>query len=231
MKNLNKTIITYQGGSAGDMFTKSCNGDTITNMSTAFVKQEATLKTYEQKVKEGGVVDLDNELSQLNYQYVSTHLFEEVINKGFNVVSIVVTDPDVQMTVIYRQLQVQKLRMKIDEHDEWYINTRNFCLSGDYNAAANYWFENNKGYWLRRMKTRLGTMMPHLNFNRLFENDFVNSLQLQGWEHNLDILSENHKHWITKNSDFSLEKTIAALTRKLSMMDWTLKSGWVMYTP
>lgn len=231
MTNLNKTIITYQGGSAGDMFTKSCNGELIGEMSKVFVSQEATLKNYEQKIKEGFQIDLITELSKLNYNYVSTHLFEELLDKGQNLISIIVTDPNVQKTIIYRQLQVQRLRMKIDEQDDWYINTRNLCLSGKFDDAANYWFTNNRDYWLRRMKDRVETNVSHINFNELFTNNFVSSLRQQGFDHNLDILLKNHTFWLTKNLDFSQEKTLASISKKLSLMDWTVKSGWVLYNP
>lgn len=231
-QNLNKTIISYQGGSAGDMFTLSCNGYYIRKMNRIHIPQKASLKTVEQKIKEGKIINLEEEIKNFQFNFVNTHLLQEIIDKGCKVLSIVITDPKVQLVAIYRQLQIQKLRMKVNFQDEWFINTRNYCINKKFVDAAEYWFENNKNYWLIKMQERINeNRVKQINFNSLFTTEFTKSLNYQGWSLNTEILNHNHRIWLKENNFFSKENTLKSLQTKLSLMNWHTNDGWVIYQP
>jgi len=226
-----KTIISYNGGSAGDLFILSCNNQILTEMRLGRVVQPSTLKNYEDKIRMGEYADLDYELSQLSYDFLNTHLLDEVVDKGYTVYNVVMSDPNIQLKTIYRQMQLQRLRIKIHT-DTWYTTIRDYSLSKDFISAAEHWFVKAKELWLDRMKYRLNfDKAIKLNFDSLYTPEFVDSLVKQGWNHNIELLRDNHRKWLTENSDFSYEKTINVMAEKLSTMDWNKKEGWVEYKP
>jgi hypothetical protein len=226
-----KTIVAYLGGSAGDLFVYSMNGCLLDSLAGIRVDNTATLKTYEMRLKKGESVNLLDELSNLEYQYISTHLYTELMNsKDVNLLSIIIDDPDTQLKCIYRQMQIQKLRIVANDTHDWFNIVRDHCLSNRYDEAAIYWFENAKQLWLDAMTTRLQeSAYTKINFNRLFDVDFVHSIHCQGWNNNLTTLKANHDFWLTKNHTFNYNITIASMSQKLKTMDWTKTSGWVEY--
>ena len=227
-----KSIISYNGGSAGDMFTLSCNGKPLLGLTNSRVVQPSTLKNYEALVQKGIPAILDEELTNVNYQYVSTHLLDEVIDKGFDVYNIIITDPEVQLYTIYRQLHLQKLRIIVNHEHIWFNTVKNFCLNKEYEAAAIYWFENAKKLWLDRMEYRINfNKTRQLNFNKLFTSNFVDDLINQGWTHNLSMLAPNHNKWLRENGKFSYQKTIDMMRLKLSTMNWNQSEGWIEFVP
>jgi hypothetical protein len=227
-----KTIISYNGGSAGDMFTLSCNGKPLLGLTNLRVAQPSTLKDYETLIQRGISADLDEELLKIPYQFVNTHLLDEVINKGFDVYNIIMDDPEIQLYTIYRQMQIQKLRIIVNPEHIWFNTVKNYCLNNDYNVAAEYWFENAKKIWLDRMEYRIKfTKAKQLNFNKLFTNDFVDDLTSQGWTHNLSMIAPNHKKWLREKGKFSYQKTIDMMSLKLSTMNWNQSEGWIEFIP
>jgi hypothetical protein len=227
-----KTIISYNGGSAGDMFTLSCNGKPLLGLTRLRVVQPATLKDYEGLIQKGLPANLDEELLKIPYQFVNTHLLDEIVGKEFEVYNIVIDDPEVQLYTIYRQMQLQKLRIIVNHEHIWFNTVKNYCLNDNYIAAAEYWFENAKRLWLDRMDYRIKfDKCKQLNFNKLFTNDFVDDLVSQGWTHNLSILVPNHNKWLRENSKFSYQKTIDMMSLKLSTMNWNQSDGWIEFTP
>lgn len=227
-----KTIISYNGGSAGDMFTLSCNGKPLLGLTTLRVVQPSTLKDYESLIQKGLPADLDKELLKIPYNFVNTHLLDEIIDKGFDVYNVVIDDPEVQLYTIYRQMQIQKLRIIVNHEHVWFNTVKNYCLSDNCIAAAEYWFDNAKKLWLDRMNYRIKfDKCKQLNFNKLFTNDFVDDLVSQGWMHNLSMLVPNHKKWLRENGKFSHQKTIDMMSLKLSTMNWNQSDGWIEFTP
>lgn len=227
-----KSIISYNGGSAGDLFTLSCNGETLHSLSKLRVVQLATLKDYEGLIQKGLPADLDEELSKVSYQYVNTHLLDEIVDKGFNVYNIIIDDPEIQLWTIYRQMQIQKLRIEVNNDHIWFSTVKNYCLNNDYTSAAIYWLVNARSIWLDRMKYRIGfNKSKHLNFNKLYTIDFVDDLVSQGWTHNIDLLKNNHMKWLTENSIFSYQITVNAMASKLATMNWRQLDGWIEYDP
>jgi hypothetical protein len=227
-----KTIISYNGGSAGDMFTLSCNGRPLLGLTNLRVVQPSTLKEYEALIQKDLPVNLDEELNKIDYQYASTHLLDEIVDKGFDVYNIIINDPEVQSYAVYRQMQIQKLRIIVNHDHIWFNTVKNFCLNKEYESAAIYWFDNAKKIWLDRMAYRIKfTKAKQLNFNKLFTNDFVHDLTIQGWTHNLSMLVPNHNKWLRENGKFSYQKTIEMMRLKLSTMNWNQSDGWIEFVP
>lgn len=227
-----KTIISYNGGSAGDLFTLSCNGKPLLGLTKSRVVQPSTLKDYEALVQKGLPADLDEELLKIPYQFTNTHLLDEVVDKGFDVYNVVITDPEIQLYTIYRQMQIQKLRIIVNTEHIWFNIVKNYCLEKNYKAAAEYWFEQAKKIWLDRMEYRIKfDKCKQLNFNKLYTTDFVDDLISQGWTHNVSILAPNHRKWLTENKKFSYQKTIDMMSLKLSLMDWNQQEGWIEFMP
>jgi len=225
-----KTIISYNGGSAGDMFTLSCNGKPLLGLTNLRVVQSSTLKDYELLVQKGIPANLNEELLKTPYQFVNTHLLDEVIGKGFDVYNIVMDDPEIQLYTIYRQMQIQKLRIIVNHDHIWFNTVKNFCLNKEYESAAIYWFDNAKKIWLDRMEYRINfTKTKQLNFNKLFTSNFVDDLISQGWTHNLSMLVPNHNKWLREIGKFSYRKTIEMMRLKLSTMNWNQSEGWIEF--
>ena len=232
MTTLNsKTIISYSGGSAGDMFTLSCNGEKIDSLTEIWVSQPATLKNYEHQLKMGQPANLAEELHKMPYQYVNTHMLDEVVGKEAIVYNIVMADKDVQLKTVYRQMQLQKLRIRIDLNPHsWYYTIKAYCDANDYQSAAEYWLDKAKDYWIDRMNYRLGFSAANfLNFDKLYTESFVDDLEKQGWIHNLQVLEHNHVLWLKKNSEFTKEKTLKIMAQKISTMDWQKQEGWIVF--
>lgn len=226
-----KIIISYNGGSAGDLFVKSCNDEILHELRFSRVVQHSTLKNYEHKVRMGIDASLDEELNLLPYRYVNTHMLDEVIDKGYEVYNIIITDPKVQHQTIYRQMQIQQLRIQVDNND-WYTTIRNYCLNKDYTNAAIQWYKKAENLWIDRMAYRISFKRAKvLNFNSLYTLNFVDSLIQQGWHHNISLLRNNHSKWLEENHSFGYEKTIETMANKLSKMDWYKTDGWVEYNP
>lgn len=226
-----KIIISYNGGSAGDLFVKSCNKEVLHQLRLKRVVQPATLKDYEHKIRMGLDANLDTELNLLPYKFVNTHLLEEVVDKGHEVYNVIMTDTNVQKKTIYRQMQIQKLRIQIDSND-WYTTIKEFCLNKDFISAAKHWFIKAESLWLDRMAFRLQfTKAKVLNFDQLYSNTFVDSLIEQNWIHEVDILKSNHARWLEENNTFTFDNTINTMAEKLSTMNWTQSTGWVEYNP
>lgn len=225
-----KTIISYNGGSAGDLFTLSFNMQELSELTKLRVVQPATLKGYELLVQRGITASLDEELEKIPYQYASTHLLDEVANRGFNVYNIIIDDPAVQLYTIYRQMHLQKLAIVVNEEHIWFNTVRDFCLNKDYQSAAKYWFDNAKKIWLDKMKYRINFQnAKQINFNKLFTDEFVDDLASQGYTSAL--LKKNHSKWLTENQVFSYDNTISVMSSKLETMDWNKKEGWIEYSP
>lgn len=227
-----KTIISYNGGSAGDMFTLSCNSKPLLGLSQSRVVQPSTLKDYEALVQKGLPANLDEELNKIPYKFVNTHLLDEVIDKGFDVYNVVITDPEIQLYTIYRQMQIQKLRIIVNHDHIWFNEVKNLCLNENYNGAATYWFDRAKQIWLDRMEYRIKfDKCKQLNFNKLYTNEFIDDIQSQGWETSLHMLAPNHRKWLSENGKFSYQKTIETMSLKLSTMNWNQSEGWIEFMP
>ena len=228
--NTDYTFVSYNGGSAGDLFVTSCNGTKLNKISGISVPTEYSLKKFERKIqdKEMSVEDAVQQLPTPPNGFVSTHLFEPIINGNWKMINVVVTDPQVQEQIVTRQMKLQKLAIKVAPGESWFDIAKTLCVNEKFEKAASYWFEQSKRVWMQTMNNRVAnTYGKNINFNFLFKENFVSNLQQQGWTTNIDVLAENHRRWIKKNSEFSKEETLTAIAKKLSTMDWTAESGYI----
>jgi len=228
--NTDYTFVSYNGGSAGDLFVTSCNGIKLTKISGISVPTEYSLKKFERKIQDNemSVLDAVQQLPVPPNGFVSTHLFEPIINSNWSLINIVITDPQVQEQIVIRQMKLQKLAIKVAPGESWFDIAKTLCVNEKFEKAASYWFEQSKRVWMQTMNNRVAnTYGKNINFNFLFKENFVSNLQQQGWTTNIDVLAENHRRWIKKNAEFSKEETLTAIAKKLSTMDWTAESGYI----
>jgi len=228
-----KVIISYSGGSAGDMFTLSCNGEPLTTLTGIRVSQPATLKDYEHKVKMGENPILKDELNKMPYQYVNTHMLNEIVGMGIPVYNVVISDKEVQLKTVYRQMQLQRLGIQVDNNEKsWYYTIKQYCDDKDFGSAAKFWLDKAMVHWLNGMEYRLNfTNANLLNFNRIYLKDFADDIESQGWNQNIELLKSNHAKWLEKNKDFSYEKTLDVMKQKIASMNWDKREGWIFYNP
>ncbi len=232
MLNLaNRTFVSYHGGSGGDMFTASCNGiflntgqDYGAGNNIAVVNHPYSIKKYDDQIRSGDVT-LEQVCAPLSYAYLSTHLFDELPN---NRISIVVRDPDVFDSVINRQLWLQRLRIAVDS-GTFFKLIQNLCIGQQFDKAAHVWFDFAYKRSKQDMLHRINSAGQQLNFDRLFNSDFVDSLISQGWTHQIDCLRHNHQYWLPKQTAFTTAQVKQQISHKLSTMNWSQTHGVIWY--
>jgi hypothetical protein len=224
----NKIFVSYNGGSAGDLFVCSCNGIYIDQQPNIFVINHSSLKPYENDIKQNNI-SIDLAIAKTNQTYVSTHLNQILIDQNYKVISIVIENPSVQEKIIQRQMFIQTLSIMVNPDHHWFRCVRNWCLTDKYQIAAQYWFEQARIHWLDDMTFRLQQKIQKLNFDKLFTSEWANSLLDQGWTHNFDTLQKNHNVWLEKNYNFSKDMAINSIAQKLKKMNWDQQSGVIKY--
>jgi hypothetical protein len=228
MTTQNFKFVSYQGGSAGDLFTASANGYRI-DSTKPLVHTSDSLKPYE-KMLETGLAGIDDILTKFNNQYISTHLVHLLVKKHF-VINVIIQQPNVQDLIVLRQMELQRLAIDVKPDQTFFKIIKNFCVKEHYAKAAEIWFLNSKNIWQQQMQHRFTVNAAvTLDFGQLFESSFVDSLVEQGWIHNTDLLRENHKVWLEKNQNFSFEKTVSTMADQLAAMNWHQKSGTIMFS-
>lgn len=230
MINQNFKFVSYLGGSAGDLFCVSINEQPLMFSDKKTICNNNNLKPYE-KLLETNVISINEIIKNFSPGYVSTHLFDPLLEQKADMLNIVVEDPEIQKKIIFRQMQIQRLRIDVVPSETFFKIIKLLCCKNRYDSAAEVWFEHAQTLWTNNMNHRLKTnTVPRLNFDLLFDKKFANSLQTQGWEHNINILRHNHINWLKFNLDFSKKKTISAMAKKLATMDWQQESGTIYAT-
>jgi len=226
----NRIFVSYHGGSGGDMFAASCNGLILADQdygagnNIAVVNTLYSIKNYDDQIRNGETT-LEKVCGSLPYQYISTHLFDELPN---NRVSIVIHDSDVFDRVINRQLWLQRLRIAVDS-GTFFKLIQNLCLKEQFDKAAHVWFDFAYKRSKQDMLHRISSAGQQLNFDNLFNPDFANSLESQGWAQNIKCLQQNHQHWLPKQTDFTVAQVKEQISYKLSTMDWLQNHGVIWY--
>lgn len=224
----NLKFVSYLGGSAGDMFVSSLNGN-ILNFKGVIASNKNSLKPYENLI-EANPAELEQVLQKLAPGYVSTHLFSLLVEKGADVINVVITDPVIQEKIILRQMHLQRLEINVAPNETFFKIIKQRCTNQQFKSAAEVWLWFAQQRWQDAMSQRLlDPRTRQLNFNKLFDPTFVDSLKEQGWQHNINILQTNHALWLEKNQNFSKEKTIESMSLKLKSMDWLQKSGIIKF--
>lgn len=225
MTTPNLKFISYLGGSGGDWFATSLNGYKL-HLDGQLQNVAFTLKPHEQQIQDG-TVNLDQLLTTFCDEYITTHLFDYLRHRNFSVISIVIDSPDIQSKIILRQMSLQRLGIAVNVNETFFKLIKNLCLRNKFEQAANLWFIKAKDTWQDKMKQRLNTPGCQINFNQLFTGQFVEDIKCQGWNYNTDLLQENHRIWLEKNLNFSIDSTIQQMCKKLKTMDWNQTSGTI----
>jgi hypothetical protein len=218
------TFVSYLGGSAGDMFTASCNGinlvDTNQFCHTKVVIAPVTACTIKHKEKQiqSGKISLHQAIADIPFEFISTHLFHEL---GDNkVLNIIVNDTQVFDKMIQRQMWLQRLTVKKDSGN---IATHvyNLCLQKRFMDASEFWFAFSKKLAINRMADKIQSQQHQkLDFSKLFTNDFVSSLNEQNFTTNTKILKLNHDFWIQGQPLLSYNDVVESICEKFKTYDW-----------
>lgn len=226
------TVITYQGGSAGDMFAAGLNGVAIDFQDREHVQQPPwSLKLKEAKII-SGKMDLGSAIRDSCFDFVTTHLFEPLQSLNFHVISIIILDPEATKLTILRQMKFQRLNIEVKPEETAYRLIKSAADRQNWQKAARCWFAMAWNKWHQDQRRRIDNPLHWsrtLNFDRLYEDDFVDSLSNQKFYTNLDLIKHNHSAWLSKNLNHSLENTLSSMVQKLQKMDWTKQQGLVMY--
>ena len=225
-------VITYQGGAAGDMFASGANGIAIDLQQHEYIRRAPyTIKPMEPEIM-AGKLDLECVINDLPYKFVTTHIYDSWKFLKFPTVSIVVTDPDVIELIILRQMKLQKLTLKVAPNETFYRLIKSFVQKKDWIGAAKTWFAMAHKKWLVDQQHRVNNALPNtmiLNFNKLFCDDFVHSIEQQRFTENLDVIKKNHNIWLMRNGNDTLDSTLESMASKIQKMDWSLQQGSVTY--
>lgn len=230
-QNNSQTFISYQGGSAGDLITASLNGIKLNCNQVARVQStDFSLKNKNANTLE----NIQKISSTILWPYISTHEFSLFLGSSLSWITLEVTDPDIICVCIFRQMQLQRLRIKVEESSFWFQTVKSLCRAKKYQAAAQYWFTQSQNIWMTNLEYRQQHRQQAtycINLNKLFDKTFPYSFQLQMPHTDGSMLKENHELWLEKNHPgiWSKQLTIDAMTKKLEKMDWTMTSGIVEY--
>jgi hypothetical protein len=230
-QNNSQTFISYQGGSAGDLITASLNSIKLN------CNQVARIQSTDFSLKNKNANTLENiqkVSSTILWPYISTHEVRLFLDSDLSWISLEVTDLDIIYVCIFRQMQLQRLRIKVEESSTWFQTVKSLCRAKKYQAAAQYWFTQSQNIWMNDMEYRIRNRQhaTHcINLNELFNKKFAQQLQAQLPTMDISMLKVNHELWLEKNHPgiWSKQLTIDAMTNKLQQMDWTTLSGFIEY--
>ena len=176
-----------------------------------------SIKNYEHSIASGKST-LAQVVDNIDWEYISTHLFKEL---PISRVNITVADSSVFDQVICRQMQLQQLRITKDS-GTFYTIIKALHDKHQYTKAATVWFEFAKKHAQEKMQQRLAASGPKLDFSDLFKDTFVSTVRQQGWSVQLDVLETNHRVWLAKQPDFSKELSIYSIEQKLKSNQWAV---------
>jgi hypothetical protein len=135
-----KVFITYPGGSGGDLLGATCNGIELTYDSFYHTEQGIgylrvppyTIKKSDRFVQRG-TVELEDVAAAVPYQYLTTHLIDELAHQP--VYNVVIDNPDRLQDIVYRQLILQVHNFRNDGTNLIKI-LKKLCAAGELVRAA-----------------------------------------------------------------------------------------------
>jgi hypothetical protein len=228
--NVTKTLVSYLGGSAGDMITASLNMIELSFVDKVYV----TTNNFSIKDQQlDNITDIGKFLAQTPMTYISTHAFDLILDSTLNWMSLQVTDPDVSHICILRQMQLQRLRIKSDPNSTWYKIVSGLCKKKKYYNAANFWFKKSYDHWMSDMQYRIqvdARVPKSFCLDHLFTNKFVSEWEKKMPEFDLSMLKANHACWLEKNqpAQWTMQSTICTMAEKLSLMEWNQPEGTII---
>lgn len=227
-----KTLVSYQGGSGGDMITASLNNLSILMDSEGCViNKDFNLKVFEPFCDHTALIKISQSKP---FDYLSIHELALLNRYHGKVINLIVTDPEVRQTIVFRQMYLQHLRIKVDDNSDWFQIVKTYCKKDKFFSAARYWFTRAESIWNRDMDFRLSTRRNHIqnvSINTLFSRNFMSEFVKQLDVPNIDRLYNNHKIWLDKNyqKKWYLNSTLKSMCQKLEKMDWDQESGIIYF--
>ena len=230
---MRQTLITYLGGSGGDLFAASLNNITLDFEKNLFVDDRSSysIKQHENKIA-AKEVDLNHLLMSYTQEFISTHLYHELEMLHNHKISLLCRSKDTEEKLILRQMQLQNLSIEINYEQKFFPLLLSLCKKQRFEQAAKFWFEMSKKLWQENMSNRLKKTLNNstkINIDEIFTPWFYDSIAEQKKLSNLGILKKNHHSWLKKNNQFDYKKTISAMESKLSVMDWAQQTGTIKY--
>lgn len=225
-----KVLVSFLGGTAGDMFTVSMNGKKIYEQPETFDFNRSTIKS----LKFNSILELNRSVNKNSTKFISTHDIRSAIKSDFHNINIIVSDKNVQELCILRQMYHQALKIKVESDSSWFNVVSTYCKNKKFLKAANFWFGSARKLWLDEMAYRTTITKNLLDFSAIFNPEkFIDSLKEQGLNYNLDILMYNYQKWLLKNNEYNFNKknTIESMAYKLSKMNFNKIQGIVEYEP
>lgn len=214
------------------MFAASANGIAIDfGDSNAVSRPAYSLKCLEPQIV-SGAIDLRTAVNDRPFDFVTTHLYRELISLGMPTITILISDQRAMELTVLRQMQIQTLKITARHGDTAYRLIKNAADREDWSKAAKIWFVMAGRKWYHDHKFRFDNPLPGtktLDFRRLYHDDFVDTLRTQGFVTNLAVLEQNHRAWLSRNLDHNLESTLSSMAEKISCMDWSQQDGHVIY--
>lgn len=215
------------------MFTASLNGVEIDFSTKECVSQPSwSIKSQEPQII-GGQLDLVQVVNNLQFDFVSTHLYAPLKTSRYSVVNILISDPQTTELIILRQMKLQKLSIEIRPHETTYRLIKAAVDRQNWNLAARLWFAMAQRIWQHDRWNRINNPLPNaaiLVFDRLFHSDFVDSIRRQiSSLPNLELIAYNHRCWRQRNLNHDFDSTICHMARKLRRMDWSQTQGRIIY--
>lgn len=226
-----KTLICYNGGSAGDFYAASLNGIDITDGNSNRVNGRQlgfSIKHLQPQDRD----QWHRVLSSVEWPFVTTHHDLTVfVDIPVNWMEIIFTDFTVMELCVLRQMTLQHLSIQVDAQSDWYRVVKSLCDKSKFETAAKFWLHRSRNLWLEQMQRRLAVAGSiKVNFDHLFDDDFVTTV----WNGaRPDILAANHRHWLSRNQPrrWNSVDTISSMAAKLAVMPWHHTQGIIKYEP
>lgn len=223
-----KVLVSYLGGSGGDMLTASLNDLSVDLNRRGYVNYPScTLREFEP------IADLDQLRSlcdKSSCKYLSTHELKLLTSSDFCFLNLTVTDQPIKEWIIHRQMSLQRLRIVIDESSVWFNVVKSLCLGDNHDTAAQYWFERSRHIWLTAMAHRVqchANTGVAVNIDSILHRDFAHHVCQQiPWTIS-NTLYANHVVWRAANTfqRWTRSSAIVAMTQQLKLMDWHQSIG------
>lgn len=224
------TLITYLGGSAGDVFAAGANGFEVSFYDREYVRRPPySIKHLAQGTSQQ--INLQTVIDITPFDYLTTHVYDPLANLHCPTISLIISDPRAVELTVFRQMKIQTLTIRVDPNETAYRLIKNAVDRDRWDQAAQAWFAMAWKKWHKDQQYRIHNPLPNgsiLHFDRLYHDDFVDSIRSQGFVTNLDLLEHNHKAWLVRNLDHDLQTTLQSMIKKLQCMDWT-QQGYVTY--
>jgi len=213
-----KIFVTYPGGSGGDLLTATCNGITVTadqlhhtaHGISYFQVPPFTLKKSDDFIR-AGTVTLADVADAMPYQYVSTHLIQELT--VCDVIRVVITDPEVMQQLIYRQqmLQVHVFR----HHDPLTEVLKKLCAQHKYQQAAETFL-----YFASKHAHQINQLRSQWVFERATTMDFSDIMcpgfvPAQLSAQFVPLWCANHEFWLGHQRSVTRSEVLHRLTESV----------------